>query len=129
MSEIVKIRDLLSCWTYQQLQGFLTLHDVLEREGIEFEELKEFITEHKKELVARVSKPRKKSSLNKLLLWRNRGKKCPECGAIMWPYPVNTEPRNQVGGDFKMQLICEHCNNELFLTIDEDQLLKKYGIV
>lgn len=31
---------------------------------------------------------------------------CPKCQSNMWPYPVNTGQRDQIGGNYKTQFIC-----------------------
>lgn len=58
-------------------------------------------------------------------------KDCPECDEKMALYPVNTSPRNQVGGSYKSQWYCSHCGHSIYskrtlLSIRSRALRKQY---
>jgi hypothetical protein len=41
---------------------------------------------------------------------------CDECGGAMNLFEVNSNPRDQVGGDYKTQWWCGYCDNSIYMT-------------
>lgn len=129
-----EMKEKLECFTYGQKQDFLTLVAILERNSWNIEDYKEFMSLQKPERDVKVKlNPKERLETNryvqKMMKWNEKGEKCPICNSPMRIFDVNTYPGNQVGGEYKTQLICENCGDELFLTMNKGQLLKKYGIV
>ena len=55
--------------------------------------------------------------------------KCPECGAGFRLAPVNTGPRDQVGGDYHSQWYCTKCNNSVFNKETVQEILEQLAKV
>lgn len=61
--------------------------------------------------------------------YMEKSKKCKRCRSVMYCYPVNTGPRDQVGNNWKSQWICGNpdCLYEEFSLNDVKKELEIFG--
>jgi len=100
-------------FSFGQLQDIATLLRHLERNNVSVGDYLEYIEQIKIEQAK--NKKFNKERFTKLKeLWNKNALKCPECSTVMNLYPVNTNPRDQVEGNFSSQWLCPKCQYEWF---------------
>lgn len=84
-------------FNFAQLQDISTLLKHLKSNNKTVEDFINFIEEEKT----------KRTKTNKLR--EENALKCPECKTTMSLFPVNTNPKDQVGNDLRSQWLCPKC--------------------
>lgn len=103
-------------FNFGQLQDIATLLGQLDRQGFSFDDLKDYI---EKEKIRKIGETLGKKD------WTKFAPKCKECNEAMRPYSVNTNPRDQVGGDHKTQWVCFACGHEEFSILSIRNWIKQ----
>ncbi len=93
------MRKLLAAFTINSLQSAVTLHDWLEQNGRDIEDVRSHIRKYARE--GRVVKE----------IRRKAQKHC-TCGGAMIGYRVNVSKCTDVGGNYTMQFNCSTCGKE-----------------
>lgn len=60
--------------------------------------------------------------------YARRARACAACGRPMALYPVNSGPRDQVGGGYRSQWICPGCGEAEYNTDDVGEILRAMGL-
>lgn len=116
------MKNLLEAWDLKTLQELRTLYVHLKRHNRTMEEFVDFVEERRKQSLEAKAKA---SAFSKRL--RQYGLHCPKCSAPMTPFPVNTGPRDQIGGNYKTQWICPRaeCRHEVFREDSLEEFIQK----
>jgi len=62
--------------------------------------------------------------------YARKAPKCPKCQGVMYCYPVNTGPEDQIEGDWKSYWLCGNpeCGHDIDSLNDVTTEMKKYGL-
>ena len=97
----------------------------MEITGVSSEELSEFVTNKVAVITADSEKYLSKEGLTQISLKKI---KCPRCGSGVVLFPVNSLDGDEIGGDYKSQLICvdwKSCGYEEFSIMITDEWLEQ----
>jgi hypothetical protein len=96
--DVSKIQQMIIAHKFHpfDLKQFVKIWDAIQQDGISIEDVRSYAEDET--MVGRLGKP----SL------------CAKCGHPLMFFRVNNHPTNQVGGEFKYQLRCSHCDFEAF---------------
>ena len=107
-----------------QLQDISTLLEHLKGNNIPIESFIGYVKQEKiNKLKAneRVGEERKKVEAQ----WSKIAIKCPDCETSMFLFQVNTNPRDQIGGDLKSQWYCRKCEYAQYSKKTVQEILKE----
>jgi hypothetical protein len=91
----------LKKYPFGRIQDLLVLYELLRRDGIDIDDLLEYVAA-RREAIARSVQMRSAVV----------SRQCPDCGHRMPLLPVNTGPWDQTGDDSTFVWICPACRNE-----------------
>jgi len=124
--EIIEIQRKLAVFDFGRLQELLTLFDVLEREGLELEDVKDFIASSIAAQVAfqeRLEKVGKKRTE----MWNKNTRKCPTCDAPLVARSITTKKGKQNVKGYTCHWFCqeENCNFEEYTYEDFKEIYQE----
>ncbi len=90
----------LSVFGSKQIEEFFQIIDELEDKGITVEAFRKWWQRGQDRLV----KARKQ--LQQTKKWKMLARNCPDCGGLMVLYPVNSNKKDRVDGDYKSMWLC-----------------------
>ena len=126
MRRFKEITQKLAVFSFPRLQELVTLFDILQREEISFEEVKEFIVTSIEN--HRLNQARfKQMSEERDKLWNKNTRKCPNCEKPLMARRVGTpKGRANVRG-YTCQWYCqeENCDFEEYTHEDFQEIYKK----
>jgi len=108
------------------LQDLLTLSDHLRSLGLTMEDARRHL-----DRLRGANRQAERHRRRMMYAYARRAKACPACGAPMSLYPVNSGPRDQVGGDWRAQWLCPNprCAETLYVTETTTQIMRALGFV
>ena len=88
-----------------ELKDFVTFHTLINRDGIHIDTVKKYIEESEVHNLTEEYKEYKQ--VQEMIDFFKKVPPCPECGYHKMDFhEVNTNPANQVGGDFRFAFYC-----------------------
>lgn len=114
----------LDPFNFGQLQTFVTIYKYLKRNEIEPEQLKTYVEDQKK-LREDSLRKQEEDIFKQRQMWDEQAMKCPDCEIPMHLFPVNTNSRNRVEGNYNSQWHCPNCGEDQFNIEDVNEITKK----
>ncbi len=107
-----------------RLHELIALYDLLTRAGLDMAALRRYLDERTAAAAERLARENEQ-----VRLYNEQARRCPDCGRVMQLYPVNTGPRDQVGGGFHSQWACpgRDCMETIYNRETVDQLMAAMG--
>lgn len=107
-----EMESILSVFKFADLQTFVTILIVLDRNDKEIKDLIEFVDEAKRRVLP--STLFREGACGDRITKQKLQHPCPKCDIQMRMFRVNTCSANQIGGGYKIQWICPKCDEEEF---------------
>lgn len=119
------IASIVDVFGLGRIQDFLTLLALLEENGYTLADL----ARHRDErIAANVDRARAREAFQ--AAFREKARRCPACGTAMNLMPVNTGPRDQVGGRWRSQWLCPNssCMETVFSSKTPAEIVRGLGL-
>jgi hypothetical protein len=125
MTKKKEITVVLAPFGIGKLQDLMALYGHVRRAGYNMEDVQRYFDTQLAEAQKRLAEEDAHARL-----YFAHAKRCPDCGAVMHLYPVNSSPRDHVGGKYKSQWVCPNpnCMETLYSHKTMPQALAAMGL-
>ena len=116
------LESILAAFKQGNIQDALTMMDLISAHGYSLDDLRDHVENLRASMIAKA-----KTESSMLRAFIDKAPRCGECGQPMNLFPVNSGPRDQVGGDWKSQWVCM-CGEAVYNTESPAEVLEALGI-
>jgi|GEM_PF-3246457 len=122
-SRTTTIDAALAAFGRGRLHELVALADSLQAQDLSLDDVRAYLARQRENAQAKERRLRQRARL-----FARRARRCPACGGGMSLFPVNSGPRDQVGGPWRSQWVCPLCGETLYNTEPPAEILRDMGL-